>query len=198
MFFVDKAYQDRIRSSRAQNTLISPIYIFESAHQSGINAINVYPKVIRFTPKKETSTFQTQPIILSSGGDDESIFTAFVSFIWKDKGPVALENVRKASTKSIHCSSLRAVEIMERGDDRFILTTGLDQILAIWRVEEAAGQISLNLVKDTPICASHTTGLALLPSPGYVIEFTGSEKSRDRLVRVAVAGQGLQVLELTL
>lgn len=166
-------------------------YKFTSAHQSGINAIDVYPKK-SFYGEDHGVAPTSGEIQISSGGDDENIFTSFFGVTWETRGSSSIHVHQSFSTKSTHCSSLRGVEIVEKlNGERFVFTTGPDQLLAVWHVTRAEDKkISLTWRTDAPVCASHTSGLAILP------ESLAQGGHNDNRIWAVVAGQGIQVLEL--
>lgn len=175
------------------------LHKFTSAHQSGINAICVYPKQ-SFYGEDQAGVVVSSEIQISSGGDDEDIFTSFFAVTCESHGLLGIQVHQSFSTKSTHCSSLRGVEIVEKSNgERFVFTTGPDQLLAVWHVTRAEDKkISLTWRTDAPVCASHTSGLTIIPGPLAKGEHNDDNDDSDDTSQIwaVVAGQGIQVLEL--
>jgi hypothetical protein len=198
-FFGEKDQGSDFGTSEKKPITRKPFYEILSAHQSGVNSIDIFPKVSKFqteSPKISKSLFW-----IMSGGDDENIFTASFKIRETSSEKITVESPKNFSTKSTHCSAIRGITIAELaipGAEKKIcaITTGPDQILAVWSVEGSC----LKLVKDFPVSTSHAWGLALLPraTRSESLEAPGVSKTPiEGEAIVAVVGQGIHILDIS-
>eukprot|EP00029_Vermamoeba_vermiformis_P011031 TRINITY_DN5961_c0_g1_i1.p1 TRINITY_DN5961_c0_g1~~TRINITY_DN5961_c0_g1_i1.p1 ORF type:complete len:1093 (+),score=253.56 TRINITY_DN5961_c0_g1_i1:267-3281(+) len=140
--------------------------IFEvKAHQLGADSMDI----VEMAPNS---------YVLSSGGDDQSVFVA--AFEVQTDPKLKLLNWRQKSYVDVHTSSIKGLQC----DGTHVYTAGPDQRLNIWKIEHSSSDIALTWHAACLLEVADVSSIAL------------KRVDNGRVVVIAV-GDGMQVLEVT-
>ncbi|KAL3937059.1 MAG: hypothetical protein SGBAC_007755 [Bacillariaceae sp.] len=160
------------------------------AHQMGTNAVNAL-----LSPLSNSS--DATDVCICTGGDDQALGMCKLSFSTTDNDKLCLvAEPAPQVTKELSFSAIKGVKQFWHGNERYLLTVGYSQRLALWNCGSFLEESSTNSESST-LLGTASVDLGDVNCLGVLKVKKGKDEPTDDNILVAIGGMGLELMEFS-